>query len=147
MRRISLTVICFTLSGTFSIGTQASSSTKLPVSKAPKNAQVYIVQPKDRSTVKSPVTVVFGLKNMGVAPAGVKQEHTGHHHLIIDASLPPKGQPIPADEKHIHFGKGQTETTLDLKPGTHSLQLILGDHLHIPHDPVVSSKKITITVQ
>lgn len=116
-------------------------------SPAPAGAKVYIISPKDGATVSSPVTVEFGLKGMGVAPAGIAFENTGHHHLIIDTDLPPAGAPIPADAKHVHFGKGQTETTLELAPGKHTLQLLLGDHLHVPHDPVVASKKITITVK
>ena len=116
-------------------------------SPAPVGAKVYIISPKDGATVSSPVTVEFGLKGMGVAPAGIAFENTGHHHLIIDTDLPPAGAPIPADAKHVHFGKGQTETTLELAPGKHTLQLLLGDHLHVPHDPVVASKKITITVK
>jgi hypothetical protein len=86
---------------------------------------------------------------MGVAPAGVEKEHTGHHHLLIDAPLP-TGEDliysIPDDENHRHFGKGQTETILELAPGTHTLQLLLGDHSHIPHDPVIASEVITIMV-
>ena len=120
---------------------------KLPRSKAPKGAKVYIVSPKNGETVSSPVTVIFGLKNMGVAPAGVKQANTGHHHLIIDAPLPDSANPIPSDKHHMHFGKGQTEVSLTLAPGKHTLQLVLGDHLHIPHDPVVASEKVEITVK
>lgn len=114
---------------------------------SPAGAEVYIISPKDGETVSSPVTVRFGLKGMGVAPAGIALENTGHHHLIIDAELPPLGAPVPTDANHVHFGKGQTETSVELKPGKHTLQLLLGDHLHIPHDPPVSSKKITITVK
>lgn len=144
MRRSSIVALSFAI---VCILASPALAKKLPISKAPKDAKVYIVEPKDGATVKSPVTIVFGLKKMGVAPAGVKIEHTGHHHLIIDAPLPPEGQPIPSDKNHHHFGKGQTEATIDLKPGTHTLQLVLGDHLHIPHKPVVASKRITITVQ
>lgn len=114
---------------------------------SPAGAEVYFVAPADGATVTSPVTVKFGLKGMGIAPAGITFENTGHHHLIIDADLPPVGAPIPTDAQHVHFGKGQTETTLELKPGKHTLQLLLGDFGHIPHDPVVASKKITITVK
>jgi len=119
----------------------------LPRSASPPGAKVYIVSPKDGATVKGPVTVVFGLSGMGVAPAGVQMENTGHHHLLIDTDLPANlALPLPADEKHVHFGKGQTETTVNLAPGKHTLQLVLGDHLHIPFNPVVASQKITITV-
>ena len=115
---------------------------------SPAGAEVYIVAPKDGAKIKGAVTVVFGLKGMGVAPAGIKFDNTGHHHLLVD-SEPPAGlsQPLPATEKSIHFGKGQTETTLTLPPGKHTLQLVLGDALHIPHEPAVISKKITISVE
>ncbi|TBW57966.1 DUF4399 domain-containing protein [Marinobacter halodurans] len=114
---------------------------------APDDASVYFITPEDGATVSSPVTVRFGLKGMGVAPAGTDKANTGHHHLLIDVdSLPPKGQPIPSDDHHKHFGGGQTETELDLAPGQHTLQLLVGDQNHIPFDPPVVSKKITITV-
>ena len=115
---------------------------------APPGAEVYIVSPKDGAKVKSPITVVFGLKGMGVAPAGIKFDNTGHHHLLIDSDLPADlSQPLAANEKSMHFGKGQTETSLTLPPGKHTLQLVLGDSLHVPHEPPVISKKITITVE
>jgi hypothetical protein len=114
---------------------------------SPAGAEVYIVSPKDGATVKGPVTVVFGLKGMGIAPAGIKLDGTGHHHLLVDSDLPADlSQPLPATEKVLHFGKGQTETSLTLPPGKHTLQLVLADFLHIPHDPAVISKKVTITV-
>lgn len=119
----------------------------LPRSKAPTDVQLYIISPKDGETVTSPVTVRFGLRGMGIAPAGVAFENTGHHHLLIDAELPALNRPIPADANHVHFGKGQTEAVITLTPGRHRLQLLLADHLHIPHDPPVTSKPITITVQ
>ena len=109
-------------------------------------AEVYFISPQDGDTVQSPVTVRFGLKGMGVAPAGTDKPNTGHHHLIIDTDLPPLDENIPMDENHVHFGGGQTETTVTLAPGKHTLQLLLGDMNHIPHNPVVSSRKITITV-
>ena len=109
---------------------------------------LYFIQPQDGATVSSPVTVKFGLSGMGVAPAGVEVANTGHHHLLIDVDeLPPLDQPIPADDNHKHFGGGQTETTVDLEPGEHTLQLLLGNHLHIPGDPPVTSEVITITVE
>jgi hypothetical protein len=114
---------------------------------SPAGAEVYFIAPKDGETLSSPITVKFGLKGMGVAPAGLAFDNSGHHHLIIDAELPPLGAPIPADANHVHFGKGQTETTVELKPGKHTLQLLLGDQLHIPHEPAVKSKKITVTVK
>ena len=114
---------------------------------SPAGAEVYIIAPKDGAKVHGPVTVLFGLKGMGVAPAGVKFENTGHHHLLVDAAVPDDlSLPLPATQKILHFGKGQTETTLNLPPGTHTLQLVLGDLNHVPHDPAVISPKITITV-
>ncbi len=115
---------------------------------SPPGAEVYIISPADGATVASPVTVRFGLKGMGVAPAGIEKEKTGHHHLLIDvAELPPLDEPIPADDNHKHFGGGQTEVTLELPPGTHTLQLLLADQNHIPHEPPVVSERITITVE
>ena len=119
----------------------------LPRSKSPADVLLYIVSPQDGETVSSPVTVRFGLRGMGIAPAGVAMENTGHHHLLIDAELPALNLPIPADANHVHFGKGQTEAVITLAPGRHRLQLLLADHLHVPHDPPVTSKSITITVQ
>ena len=110
-------------------------------------AEVYFISPLDGETVHNPVTVRFGLRGMGVAPAGVTQANTGHHHLLIDVTeLPAPGQPVPADEQHRHFGAGQTETTLELSPGVHTLQLLLADQAHIPHQPPVVSQRITIKV-
>ena len=115
---------------------------------SPAGAEVYIVSPKDGAKVKSPVTVVFGLKGMGIAPAGIKFDNTGHHHLLVDSEAPADlSLPLAANEKSLHFGKGQTETSLTLPPGKHTLQLVLGDSLHIPHDPPVVSKKITVIVE
>jgi len=110
-------------------------------------AEVYIISPKDGAKVSGPIVVRFGLKGMGIAPAGIKLENTGHHHLLIDTAAPSDlSAPLPSSEKVVHFGKGQTETTLTLPPGKHTLQLLLGDAGHVPHDPAVISKKITITV-
>jgi hypothetical protein len=114
---------------------------------SPAGAEVYLIAPKDGETVTSPVTVKFGLKGMGIAPAGIAFDNSGHHHLIIDSELPALNAPVPTDAQHLHFGKGQTETTVELKPGKHTLQLLLGDHLHTAHEPAVASKKITITVK
>jgi hypothetical protein len=115
---------------------------------SPPGAEVYIVSPKDGAKIKGPVTVVFGLKGMGIAPAGIKFDNTGHHHLLIDSDPPADlSLPLAANEKSVHFGKGQTETTLTLPPGKHTLQLVLADSLHTPHEPAVISKKITITVE
>jgi hypothetical protein len=115
---------------------------------SPAGAEAYFITPKDGATVTSPVSIQFGLKGMGVAPAGVQFENTGHHHLLIDTDIPADAsKPLPTSDKVVHFGKGQTETTVKLAPGTHTLQLVLGDHSHIPHNPPVVSKKITITVK
>ncbi len=120
----------------------------LPRTAATAGAELYFVSPADGATVDKTFTVRFGLKGMGVAPAGVTTEKTGHHHLLIDvAELPPMNQPLPNDDKHKHFGGGQTETTLTLPPGKHTLQLVLGDALHIPFDPPILSPRITVTVK
>lgn len=141
-RRIAL---AFLLPVALALGVAAADG--LPRTPSPKDAELYIISPKDGDTVKNPVTVRFGLRGMGVAPAGVAMENTGHHHLVIDTPLPPLDQPIPADAKHLHFGKGQTEASITLAPGKHTLQLLLGDPLHIPHEPPVTSKPVTITVE
>lgn len=114
---------------------------------APADASVYFIEPADGATLKGPVRVIFGLRNMGVAPAGVNQEKTGHHHLLINEPEVNLAQPLPASDQIIHFGGGQTETTLTLPKGTHTLQLLLGDWKHQPHQPPVMSNKIKITVQ
>ena len=116
-------------------------------SEAPTGTELYFISPADGAKLKSPVTVQFGLRGMGVAPAGIDLPATGHHHLLIDTDLPPLDKPIPADAHHMHFGKGQTEVQLELAPGEHTLQLLLGDYLHTPHKPVVMSKKISITIE
>ena len=117
-------------------------------SEAPANAGVYFVQPTDGATVNETFKVVFGLRNMGVAPAGVEKAGTGHHHLLIDTDVPSDlSKSLPATDQIRHFGGGQTETTLDLPPGEHTLQLVFADFAHIPHDPPVISKKITIKVE
>jgi hypothetical protein len=113
---------------------------------APKGAKVYFIQPKDGQSVKGQVHVVMGLSGMGIAPAGVEKPETGHHHVLIDVDKLNTGEPVPEDDRHRHFGRGQTETMLDLPAGKHTLQLVLGDWKHIPHNPPVMSQKITITV-
>ena len=113
---------------------------------SPPGARVYFINLKNGQHVKSPVLVQFGLAGMGVAPAGSTNPNTGHHHLIIDADTPPAGMPIPMDEKHRHFGGGQTEMSVQLAPGNHSLQLVLADGGHVPHNPAVVSEKIAITI-
>lgn len=119
------------------------------------DAKVFFANLKDGDTVSSPVTVVFGLSGMEVAPAGTEKEHSGHHHLLIDRPAIGEGEDgadellngLPADEHHVHFGGGQTETTLELSPGRHTLQLVLGDASHVPHDSPVVSEVITINVE
>lgn len=126
----------------------AADAPGLPITPAPAGAEVYIISPSDGATVGQEVTVRFGLKGMGVAPAGVAKEHTGHHHLLVDVTeRPAAGLPIPADANHIHFGGGQTQVALKLTPGTHTLQLELGDQNHVPFEPALVSKKITVHVE
>ena len=113
---------------------------------APSDAQLRFVGLQDGSVLPQNATIRFGLVNMGVAPAGIDKANTGHHHLLIDAKLPPLDEPIPNDFNHLHFGAGQTEATVTLSPGRHTLQLLLGDANHVPHDPPVMSQPITVTV-
>jgi len=121
-------------------------ASNMPQSVSPTSANVYIISPKSGATVAETFTVNFGLKNMGVSPAGIEKKGTGHHHLLIDhKTLPALDKPLGGEVKH--FGGGQTQTTLTLPKGEHTLQLILGDHRHIPHNPAVVSEKITITVE
>ena len=110
--------------------------------------EVYFISPKNGEVVNSPVNVKFGLKDYGIAPAGINFPETGHHHLLVNLTeLPDLKSSIPADENHIHFGKGQTETFLELKPGEYSFQLLLGDWMHVPHNPPILSEKIKIIVK
>ena len=115
---------------------------------APAGAEVYFIAPQNGAKLHGPVTIKFGLKGMGIAPAGVKFDNTGHHHLLVDTDVSELklDAPMPATDKIVHFGKGQTETTLTLTPGKHTLQLIFADYLHQSFDPPLTSKKITITV-
>ena len=114
---------------------------------SPAGAEVYIISPKDGAKVQGPVTVLFGLKGMGIAPAGVKFDNTGHHHLLVDMDVPADlATPMPATDTLLHFGKGQTQTSLTLAPGKHTLQLLFADLNHIAMQPPLLSKKITITV-
>ncbi len=138
---------------TFIAATAAFAAVSAPAlaegTPAPEGAEVYFVGLEDGATVTSPVTINFGLRGAGVAPAGVEKDGTGHHHLLINETL--EGDelldPIPADDTHRHFGGGQTEATIELAPGEYTLQLVLGDHNHIPHSPPVMSELITITVE
>jgi hypothetical protein len=135
------------MAAAFLLVTMSAIAADLPRSLAPAEVALYFIAPQDGAKVANPVTVRFGLKGMGVAPAGIAMAGTGHHHLLIDATVPPFDRPVPADDRHVHFGKGQTETVVKLTPGRHRLQLLLGDHLHLAHDPPVISAPITITVE
>ncbi|MEO7190031.1 MAG: DUF4399 domain-containing protein [Vicinamibacterales bacterium] len=116
--------------------------------KSPEGAKVYIISPKNGDTVTSPFTVQFGLKGMGIAPAGMDHPNTGHHHLLIDvAQMPDMNAPMPATDNIKHFGMGQTEAEVTLPPGRHTLQLAFADYLHRAHDKPVLSEKITVTVK
>ena len=127
---------------------QIAAAQSLERSAAPAGAEVYFIAPANGAVVSSPLNVKFGLRNMGVAPAGVNMDATGHHHLLIDLDkLPAMDAPLPATGQVVHFGLGQTETTLELAPGVHRLQLLLGNFLHVPHQPAVLSEEITITVR
>ncbi len=118
------------------------------ISSSPEGAQVYFIEPQDGQVVSETFTVKFGLSGMGVAPSGVKRENTGHHHILINMEvLPDLTRPLPASEQIKHYGGGQTETQLTLPKGEHSLQLLLGNYVHIPHDKPVISKKITVIVK
>lgn len=114
---------------------------------APAEAKVYFVNLSNGATVSNPVKVAFGLSGMGVAPAGIEKAGTGHHHLLVDVAEWDANNPLPANDNFRHFGLGQTETTVTLPPGTHTLQMVLADQNHIPHHPVVASERITITVK
>jgi len=137
--------VFFALSACCALG--VATAADLPRSPSPQGVELYFISPQDGDNVSSPVTVRFGLRGMGVAPAGLAMENTGHHHLLIDTGPPALNMPIAADANHVHFGKGQTEAQVALAPGKHTLQLLLADHLHIPHDPPVMSKPITVIVK
>jgi hypothetical protein len=119
----------------------------LPRTASAEAARLFFITPADGETVTNPVSVQFGLEGMSVVAAGVNEAHSGHHHLLVDTDLPELGLPIPADASHIHFGDASTATELTLEPGEHTLRLLLGDHLHIPHDPPVMSDTITVTIE
>ncbi|HEU0198592.1 MAG TPA: DUF4399 domain-containing protein [Nevskiaceae bacterium] len=137
---VSLCLACATM-------TAQAASPAQPAAATPA-ARAYIISPHDGATVPRTFTVRFGLSGMGVAPAGIVYKNTGHHHLLIDvATLPAAGQPIPADARHRHFGGGQSETTLTLAPGTHTLRLELGDAHHMPFNPPIVSQAITVHVE
>ena len=126
----------------------AGTALALDRTPSPAGARVYFIGLKNGETVKSPLTLRFGLSGMGIAPAGIVFDNTGHHHLFIDTPLPADAsQPVPAVEgKVLHFGKGQTEATITLSPGKHTLQLELADAKHVPHEPAVVSEVVTVNV-
>ena len=126
---------------------EASSPAVMPRTASPEGASVFFISPADGDTVASPVSIEFGIEGMNVVQAGDNQPDSGHHHLLVDTDLPDFGLPIPADEHHIHFGDGSTSTEITLEPGTHTLRMLLADHLHIPHDSPIMSDPITITVK
>lgn len=146
-RVISITVVSVLLLIVNLILTPQAIAVKL-ISHAPVEAQAYIIEPTDGAIVPETFTVKFGLSGMDLVPAGVEQENSGHHHLLIDQSeLPDLSASLPSTEQIRHFGKAQTETQITLPPGEHTLQLVLGNYLHIPHDNPVISEPITIEVE
>jgi hypothetical protein len=117
-------------------------------STSPANAMTYIIWPPDGAVIQGgKFWIRMGLRNMGICPKGIVRPNVGHHHLLIDTDLPPLDKEIPSDRNHLHFGAGETDARIELPPGKHTLQLLLGDHNHVPHHPPVYSKKITITVR
>ena len=139
MRRIWL--------GAVAVFVAAAALAQIVSKPAPEGALAYIISPAAGARLTSPVTVRFGLRSLGVAPAGIDRVGTGHHHLLVDlATLPPTGQPIVADASHLHFGAGQTEASIELEAGRHTLQMMVGDYLHVPHDPPIVSARIEIVV-
>ncbi len=142
----SLTAIALCLTCFLSLLVPSAYAANL--SPAPESATAYIIAPSNGETVSSPFIVQFGLSGMGIAPAGIDRPNTGHHHLLIDVDeLPSLTEPLQGSEQVLHYGAGQTETELSLTPGEHSLQLVLGNYSHIPHDNPVISEKIVITVE
>lgn len=125
----------------------AAARADVPRTPAPAGARVYFIEPQNGATIKGPVRIVMGLSGMGVAPAGIDSPNTGHHHVLVNLDKePPMDAPLPATDQIRHFGGGQTETTLNLPPGKYTLQLLVGDKNHIPHQPPIMSEKISITV-
>ena len=126
---------------------EAAAPAALPKTASLEGARVFFITPTDGLTVSNPITIEFGIEGMSVVKAGDNQPNSGHHHLLIDTGLPNLDLPIPADSQHIHFGDGSTTTEITLEPGEHTLQMLLGDHVHIPHDPPLTSDIVTITVE
>ena len=143
--RILVFIIIVFLISPFGNSFAAGGATK---SISTDNAQVFIISPIDNAIVENPITINFGISNMELSPAGIKKTFSGHHHLLIDVkNLPDFSKPIPSNKNHLHFGNGQKKTQISLGKGKHTLQLLLGDHLHIPHIKPVVSEKITIIVK
>jgi Domain of unknown function (DUF4399) len=138
---VTLLAVCGTYAGAL-----AEERRTVGPTPSAEGAAVHFIDLKDGASVPTKVTIRFGLREMGVAPAGSDRANSGHHHLLIDTELPPLDQPIPNDFNHLHFGAGQTEAEITLKPGTHTLQLLLGDKDHIPHNPPVMSPRIRVVV-
>lgn len=125
----------------------AAGPATMPRTSSPNGASVFFITPADGATVTSPVHIEFGIVGMSVVAAGTDTADSGHHHLLVDTGLPDLGLPIPKNANSIHFGDGSTAIELDLEPGEHTLQLLLGDYLHIPHEPPVISPVITVSVK
>ena len=149
MRTPFVTLLAAAVFGTAAAAGPAAPAAAADATPAPDQAYLYIGWPNDGQVLAAnrPIRVWFGLRNMGVAPKGVKFPNTGHHHLLIDAATPGPGVEIPSDRNHLHFGAGETETTIELPPGRHTLQLVMGDERHVTFDPSVASRKITVTVK
>jgi len=127
--------------------TKAAPAAAMPRSPAPPGATVFIFSPENGAIVTSPVAVKFGVSGVSIAPAGQLQANSGHHHLLIDTALADANQAVPKNAQHVHYGKGQTEAMVELEPGQHTLQLVLGDGNHVPHEPPIVSQIVTITVE
>jgi hypothetical protein len=140
-------VAALLFAGIAACGVAVAQTPSKGLTRSPPGAEVYFADLKDGATVPAKLKLYFGLRNMGVAPAGSDRENSGHHHLLIDTRLPPLNQPIPNDFNHLHFGAGQTEAEITLKPGEHTLQLLLGDKDHIPHTPPVMSQRVRVRVE
>jgi hypothetical protein len=137
-------LVSATLLGLLPLGALGQTPGRTP---SAAGASVYFIDLKDGATVPEKFTIRFGLRNMGLAPAGMAKAGTGHHHILVDAEMPPADRPITNDPRHLHFGAGQTEAEVTLAPGQHTLQLLFADHEHVPHDPPIASERIRIVVQ
>ncbi len=145
--RMNLRLFGLLTAASLAVASVAYAQQEIERTASPSGARLYIISPSDGQTLSNPVIVRFGLAGMGIAPAGIEFPGAGHHHLMLDTALPDLDKPIPADDHHRHFGRGQSEVALELSPGVHSLQLLLGDRDHVPHLPPVFSEKIQITVE